>query len=58
MVQADVMCDGVRVTFHGGGLVDEEVAIPHDGEVHGQIAGLVPVIPVLRRKNNIRLATC
>lgn len=53
VVQADVMYDGVHVTFHGSRLVDEEVAIPHDREVHGQIAGLVPIIPVLHRKNNI-----
>lgn len=44
-------------TFHRRGLVDEEVSVPNDGEVHREVPGIVPFIPILRRRRH-RVSVC
>ena len=35
-------------TFHSCRLVNEEISVPDDGEIHRQITGLVSFVPVLQ----------
>lgn len=53
MVFKDPVCVTDAVTFHGRRLVNEEISVPDDGEIHGEIAGLVPFVPILQRQRDL-----
>lgn len=45
-------CVWTGYTFHRRRFVDEEIAVPDDREIYGEISSLVPVIPVLQRNTD------
>lgn len=43
-----------RGTFNLLGIVDDEIAVPYDGEVHCQVTDLHTLVHVLKSRNRVR----
>lgn len=47
-----------RVTFNLPGIVDDEIAVPYDGEVHCQVTDLHTLVQVLQKQEQRMRGVC